>query len=164
MTDETKFRLLAAFRQMNQTINMRTFNDRLILQKKAYLLQELGMNLSNTYGWYIHGPYSRDVANDGFQLASLQDQIGEVPVLEEPDNEAVNTLQTIITEATRSFQGKDEPFYLELLASLHFILQHGYPKPANKEAALGQLLRAKSKFTRQEVETALRLLEAHGLA
>ena len=34
------------------------FDERLICQKKVYLLQSLGTNLGYTYNWYVRGPYS----------------------------------------------------------------------------------------------------------
>lgn len=39
-------------------ISKDSFDDRLISQKKIYLLQSLGTNLGYTYNWYVRGPYS----------------------------------------------------------------------------------------------------------
>ena len=39
-------------------ISKDSFDDRLICQKKIYLLQSLGTNLGYTYNWYVRGPYS----------------------------------------------------------------------------------------------------------
>ena len=39
-------------------IGKESFDDRLICQKKIYLLQSLGTNLGYTYNWYVRGPYS----------------------------------------------------------------------------------------------------------
>ena len=33
------------------------FDDRLLTQKKVFLLQELGVNLGYAYNWYVRGPY-----------------------------------------------------------------------------------------------------------
>lgn len=35
-----------------------SFDERLVCQKKIYLLQSLGTNLGYTYNWYVRGPYS----------------------------------------------------------------------------------------------------------
>lgn len=39
-------------------ITKESFDERLICQKKIYLLQSLGTNLGYTYNWYVRGPYS----------------------------------------------------------------------------------------------------------
>ena len=39
-------------------ISKDSFDDRLICQKKIYLLQSLGTNLGYAYNWYVRGPYS----------------------------------------------------------------------------------------------------------
>lgn len=35
-----------------------SFDERLISQKKVYLLKTLGIDLGFSFNWYIHGPYS----------------------------------------------------------------------------------------------------------
>ena len=162
MTDETRFRLLAAFRTMSQRITMASFDSRLILQKKVYLLQELGLNLGNSYGWYIRGPYSRDVANDGFFLEKVQDQITELDNLSHDETNAVERLQSLINETMRTLR-KDEAYCLELLASLHFVLKYGYPKPPTREHAIFQFGIQKPKF-RNDAGVAMELLQRYNLA
>lgn len=39
-------------------ISKDNFDERLICQKKIYLLQSLGTNLGYMYNWYVRGPYS----------------------------------------------------------------------------------------------------------
>ena len=39
-------------------ISKESFEDRLICQKKIYLLQSLGTDLGYTYNWYVRGAYS----------------------------------------------------------------------------------------------------------
>jgi len=164
MTDSTKLKLLAAIRRMGQTVVMADFNSRLAFQKKVYLLQELGLRLGNTYGWYIHGPYSRDVASDGFQLALIQNNYGdeELEQLSPEEITAIDTFQRLLTEAVAIFPGKSETYLLELLASLHFTLQRGYPRPTNTAAGLERFIHLKPKFT-DDAASALDLLERFGL-
>lgn len=40
-----------------------SFDDRLLCQKKVYLLQSLGIDLGYTYNWYVRGPYSPSLTN-----------------------------------------------------------------------------------------------------
>lgn len=39
-------------------ISIESFDERLICQKKIYLLKSLGTDLGYVYNWYVHGPYS----------------------------------------------------------------------------------------------------------
>jgi uncharacterized protein YwgA len=163
MADESKLKLLAAFKHLNQKIVMSDFRSRLILQKETYLLQEMGLHLGNTYGWYLHGPYSRDVASDGFQLVSIQDSTDVLTPLSKADKTHVSNLKELIAEAKETFSKNDEDYCLELLASLHFVLKHGYPRPKNENSALKQFLILKPKFS-SDAKNALRLLKEHNLA
>ena len=44
-------------------VSKENFDDRLICQKKIYLLQSLGTDLGYTYNWYVRGPYSPSLTN-----------------------------------------------------------------------------------------------------
>jgi hypothetical protein len=162
MADESKFKLLAAFRCLNQKIDMSDFKSRLILQKETYLLQEMGLHLGKTFGWYLHGPYSRDVASDGFQLVSIQDSRDASTTLSKADKHSVRNIKELITEARQTFSKNDDDYCLELLASLHFVLRHGYPRPRNENSALKQFLVLKPKFS-NDASKALGLLRKHNL-
>ena len=43
-------------------INKETFDERLVSQKKVFLLQEMGVDIGYSYNWYVRGPYSPDLA------------------------------------------------------------------------------------------------------
>lgn len=45
------------------SIKKESFDDRLICQKKVYLLQSLGTDLGYSYNWYVRGPYSPALTN-----------------------------------------------------------------------------------------------------
>jgi len=162
MSGESKFRLLAAFKHLNQKIDMKDFKSRLILQKETYLLQEMGLHLGHAYGWYLRGPYSRDVASDGFQLVSIQDCKDSLIPLSKSDKNHISKLKELISEAQQTFSKTDEDYCLELLASLHFVLKHGYPRPKNESSALKQFLALKPKFS-SDAKKALRLLKEYNL-
>jgi uncharacterized protein YwgA len=162
VTDQTKFKLLAVFKEMNKKINMSDFDDRLIFQKKTYLLQELGLKLGNSYGWYLRGPYSRDAANDGFQLQIIQNHVEGIASLSSPEKESVEKLQAITLEAQKMFRGKNEAYLFEMLASLHFVAKHGYPRPKNERDALKRFSKLKPQFAGNAKE-ALKILKKYEL-
>jgi hypothetical protein len=142
---------------------MSSFNERLAFQKTVYLLQQLGITLGNSYGWYLRGPYSPDTASDGFYLEKIQDQLSGLPELDANEKRATNKFTDMLSEA-QVLLSKDDVYCLELLASLHFVLNYGYPKPTTKELAISQLTLQKTKFTKHDGEVALELLEKYGLA
>lgn len=163
MSADSKFRLLAAFRHIGQRINLSTFSDRLVFQKQVYLLQELGLRLGHSYGWYIRGPYSRGAADDGFQLEPIQDHVEDLPKLTEEELKAAKTIQELLSESAKRFTNNDEAYSMELLGSLHFVLKYGYPKPASRDDAL-RIFREKlkPKFGK-DADKALELLNEKGL-
>ena len=58
-------------------INLDTFSQRFNIQKRVYLIQLMGYDLGYRYGWYIRGPYCRELTADAF---TLRDEIvcGEI--------------------------------------------------------------------------------------
>src|SRR5260221_6188475 len=49
-------------------ITLDTFFPRFNIQKRIYLIQVMGNDLRYRYGWYIRGPYSRNLTADAFTL------------------------------------------------------------------------------------------------
>ncbi len=162
MSDQKKFKLLAAFKEMNHKIKTDTFDDRLIFQKKTYLIQEMGVKLGDTFGWYLHGPYSRDAANDEFQLVSIQDDIDTKNLLTREESGLIKKLEGVIAEAGTVFPNKSEADLLEMLASLNFVLRHGYPKPKDDNDAIQIFSKLKPTFAEDSIR-ALQLLKKYGL-
>jgi len=165
MTDETKFKLLAAFKRIGQRIDISDFNARLVFQKRVYLLQELGLQLGNGYGWYIRGPYSHDAASDGFQLQSIQDHLEPsrgLPELSQDELKSIEKFEKLISDSEKKFKGKNKTYIMELLGSLHFLLKYGYPSSGDKANALRKFYELKPQF-KENAEAALELLEKYGL-
>jgi len=158
LTDDSKFRLLAAFNHIGKRIDLSTFDARLVFQKQVYLLQELGLKLGHSYGWYRRGPYSSGAASDGFQLEPIQDNVKNLPELTPDELNAAETLQELISESAGMFTSDDTAYCMELLGSLHFVLKYGYPKPASREKALRKFREElKPKFG-EDSDRALELL------
>ena len=158
MSDDSKFKLLAAFKHIGQKIDLPNFDTRLIFQKQVYLLQELGLKLGHSYGWYRRGPYSSGAASDGFQLEPIQDDVKNLPELTQDELRAAETLQELVSESERRFTSDDTAYCMELLGSLHFVLKHGYPKPASRKEALRKFREElKPKFG-EDSDRALELL------
>lgn len=101
-------------------ISKDSFDERLICQKKIYLLQSLGTNLGYTYNWYVRGPYSPVLTTYIYAnldvLTSSDFSDYKLATIAERNIQCVNNLE----------KKKEEPDFTtaswyELLASLLYI-------------------------------------------
>lgn len=97
--------------------DMEDFDERLRLQKIVYLLWAYGISLGYGFNWYVRGPYSPKLASDGY---ALDDEVFEMGSRirfnnEEGVVESLNNFKEILGEKI------NDPLYLEILASLHYI-------------------------------------------
>jgi len=59
-------------------INMDSFENRIRLQKLIYILISYKIHFKYNFSWYVKGPYSSDLANDGFCfMETLQTKTAE---------------------------------------------------------------------------------------
>jgi len=94
---------------------MRTFADRLILQKLVYLLQAFGIYLGYRFSWYLRGPYSPRLAADGFELEPHYERVSKATFWDA-------ALEGRFREFVRFISPfKRDPDMLELMASIHFL-------------------------------------------
>ena len=111
---------------------IKTKNDRIRVQKAIYLAQAAGANLGYDYNWYVHGPYSPDLANDyyGLSEAIFMNKIPPVPDKDDTGDDPATKLRdsyvaileslTDIIEKPTTFHLPQED-WLELASSLHFL-------------------------------------------
>lgn len=100
------------------SIKKETFNDRLISQKKVYLLQGLGTDLGYSYNWYVRGPYSPVLAKyiyKNHDLLSDYDYSG-IHLREE----AARNIDTVNKMENDKPTDLDVASWYELLASMLF--------------------------------------------
>jgi len=145
---------LAAILKRIGNLSIRTFNDRLKLQKSIYFLQEFGIYLGYNFGWYLYGPYSPQLTKDAFD--SVENTIHkEVKFVELEDEEKFRTFLSFLGER------KDDADWLELLASIHF-LHKIYNKSKNETF---QLVKKKqpSLDNEKDFEEAWNYLKKFGL-
>ena len=100
-------------------IDMGSFNDRKILQKVIYILQEmLGLKLDYQFIWYTYGPYSKRLTLDAFRLYNNFQHY----------NESAQTIFFTESAKEKIAEFKDfvghhitDSVWLETIASMHFI-------------------------------------------
>lgn len=120
---------------------IKTLNDRIRVQKGIYLAQAAGADLGYDYNWYLHGPYSPELANDYYKLseaifmnkippATEQSPTTNGPKLKDSYVTTLRSLAAIISPP-QDFDRTQED-WLELVSSLHFLQTK---KSLNLEAA-----------------------------
>jgi len=149
----------------NEPFNMQTFDNRLLFQKRTYLLQELfGIPLGYMFGWYIRGPYSSELTRDGFENESMSrlfhekwDEMSkQLPPVEREDETTLERAQGLFESVRES--GIDEGRFLELLSSLHFMQVNWYSQETCTKVG-DELRKLKPRFTQEETEVACRLIQ-----
>lgn len=102
------------------------FSSRKILQKKFYLLQLTGIDLGYRYNWYLQGPYSPALANDTFTLREeikYDHEFNDYQLNSKTKNK-LGMLKNIVD--LPDTLTTNEPEWLELLASLHYLKHIAY--------------------------------------
>ena len=160
MSFERSLHLLATFSALELEINVQTFDTRLLIQKNGYFLQEFGADLGYAFGMYMYGPYSPALARDAYALQDFEYEREEIESVSVNTN-ANHRMRVFTEDVDQLVSGnKDKGYWLELLASLHFLCKYGYPKISNLEDA-----KSHSKLARSgnDVKTAFRILRKHNL-
>lgn len=140
--DSEMLRILNSF----ENASVDKFDDRIRLQKLAFLARELGVADSEfLFSWYRHGPYSPGLTRMLFQASDL----GELRTSQKPlaPNEAA------IVEKVKQLLGRDgvnDPGKLELYASVWYMLPGKITEDTVKRA-VQILAKKKPKFSDGEV-------------
>lgn len=129
-------------------INMSEFDDRLRLQKLAYLAQEMGAGDRYFYGWYVHGPYSPPLTS-ALYMCEEHDVFSSRPTLTKSESRVVSRLKSLLGRRISN------PRKLELFASVWHLLPSHRATREDKETVLEVMSREKPHFKRSEVESAL---------
>jgi uncharacterized protein YwgA len=139
---------------------MQTFNDRLLLQKRVYLMQVFGLFIGYRFNWYLRGPYSKELARDGFALAKRYDQGNEFQVsltifAHREDEDRFKEYVRFLGEMAM------DPTWLEALGSIHFLTEL-YPKE-NLDKVVKRAKWHNKGISESTYREALRYLYEHNL-
>jgi uncharacterized protein YwgA len=138
------------------------FEDRLILQKAVYLAQAAGVNLGYYYHWYLYGPYSPSLTQDEYAIAmDISAGIDESAgwKLDDKSWQRLGEIRAIFTEPQRDKLATK----LELLASVHFLIDRRQVSGANTNQITETLRRFNKDFSKEDVREALEELKIYGL-
>lgn len=138
--------------------------DMSVLQKKVYLLQQMGTDLGyNDYIWYTHGPYSpalSDYAHD--HIKELTAANLSKYTLKESVSKNIETINSL---SQQRHQGTltDAEWY-EVLACILYAKTHRlFSRKKDKESVLSSLLSHKPGYSRDVCEYAYDVLKDAGL-
>lgn len=139
-----------------------SFVDRLIVQKAVYLAQAAGVNLGYYYHWYLYGPYSPSLTRDEYAIATdisagLDESEGWK--LDDASSGRLEIIRAIFAESERDKLAKK----LELLASVHFLIDRRQVSGADTTRITATLERFNKDFSREDVKKALEELKTYGL-
>ncbi|HEY7307853.1 MAG TPA: hypothetical protein VH643_00700 [Gemmataceae bacterium] len=139
-----------------------SFSNRLVLQKAVYLAQAAGVQLGYQYNWYLRGPYSPALTRDAFAIVAELDQganDSEGWNLDPTSKQRLSQMKKIL----EGLQDSELPKKLELLASVHFLLQTR--TLGNKDVAelRAVLSRYGKNFSEEDIQQAVVELTQHGL-
>lgn len=138
--------------------SMVSFDDRLMLQKTIYLLQQMGIHLGYPFSWYLRGPYSRDLTADAF--ANLEASSPEGWVLHAKQKETIARAKEFFGKVAPSSRKARE---LEKLASVLFLVNTRQAPADDNESITARMTAAGKDFSREEVDDAVRVLREHAL-
>ncbi len=132
-------------------ISKDTFNDRLLSQKKIFLLQELGVNIGYSYNWYVRGPYSPDLTTYIFHnLDALKEHDFSKYCFSEEVRGKIDAVNALASKKPDSLS---IPSWYELLASVLYIR-----KKWNKTDVFASLRQYKPQYSQQNFDAAVKEL------
>ena len=141
---------------------IRTFRDRLIMQKAVYLAQAAGVNLGYYYQWYLYGPYSPSLTRDEYAIAAdisagLDESEGWN--LDDISSQRLERIRDIFAEPDRDKLAQK----LELLASVHFLIDRRQVSTVDTSRITATLERFNKDFSEENVKGALEELKTYDL-
>ena len=127
-------------------LDLGTFSKRLVLQKKIYLLQISGLDLRYRYNWYLRGPYCPSLTEDAFLLKeelNYDKDYSEYTLSSHAKNDIEKAKKIWETP-----ENVDSRYWLELLASLHYLKHIAYWPGNNptKEQIFEKIVKTKPQF------------------
>lgn len=142
-------------------ISKDNFDERLIAQKKIYLLQELGTDLGYKYNWYVRGPYSPTLTTyiyTNLDVLSSTD-FTQYSLADEAEKN-INMVNVLINEKNNEF---DTVSWYELLASLLYIYKNreSWGIQKNEEEIFSRLISYKPQYNNGQCEYAWEILKKY---
>jgi uncharacterized protein YwgA len=124
--------------------DIKTVDDRILIQKAVYFGQLSGADLGYRFSWYVFGPYCTDLADVYYGLSNYLKSTGGVTV----PGKLSSTVTDKLEKAKKIFiapDGFSQADWLELLASVHYLW---YMSDTPPEKALEIMNKQKPKLAK----------------
>ena len=134
-------------------IDLGTFDDRLRMQKLAFLIQEMGGRSDFAYYWHVRGPYSPALTQTLFSERGAPGG-GDGTNLSDAERRLAGRVRSLVG-------GKmDDPLELELYASVWYLTPKRRLLKRDRASIATTMLRTKPYFTKEQVVNTLSEIEA----
>lgn len=146
-------------------LRLDTLVERKIVQKKTYFLQQFGLDLGYSFGFYVYGPYSPELTEDAYFLKRLMERAPtaiEEPKLSEEELKALDRTKELIAK-WKVDDAEKTAYNLELLSSMHFLWKFSYGGRKTKEGVFKKLWRRKYVKDERDLEESWKTMAAFGL-
>lgn len=151
----TRQRHLYAITELWGGLRLRTFRDRLLLQKRMFFVALSGIELGYSHSWYLRGPYSPALTRDAFNIDETL-HASSVPV-----PELSPKLVDKLRELAESFGNEwNDDRHMELYASLCYL--SGIYKTTELGFLSEKLHELKSEISREDAARAVEVLRNRG--
>ena len=113
------------------------------MQKLVYLIRKFGIDLKFHYNWYLHGPYSPDLARTLFEIVERGPTASD----------RLNNHELAKIQYLKSFLGEDihSSDKLELIVSIDYLRERARRVGASDNEVLRVLKKQKPYFTEREI-------------
>jgi len=141
--------------------NIDKLEDRILLQKKIYLLISMnsGIDLNYKFNWYLHGPYCPELANDAFKLFESSNNLNFAK------HYHLSEAARKMVEKVNKYDGlKPQKYSLsrwyELIASVYFVYcEYNVTGVKDREKIIGIIRANKPQYKLYDIDLAFQTLE-----
>ena len=152
----TRQRYLAAITNHWGGMNLGSFAQRLLLQKRIFFVSMLGVSLGFGHSWYIRGPYSPTLTRDAYAVEGARIK-GSIATVTLPDS-----LSKKLDDIRNMFGAAwNDPQRMELLASVCYLART--LRTNNADDLSDRLVSRKGQFTKDQATEAFDWLADKGL-
>lgn len=141
----------AVFLRELNCFDISTLDKRIIVQKKIFLTEKLGVNLGYDFSWYIHGPYCSQLTEAVYECVPMGIHTFAGYSISDAASKAVQEVNGI--DDLAEIVQMNHSQWLELVASLVF-----WHENATEESAIENVKRYKKQFSEKLIRTAAELL------
>lgn len=156
--NKTKILISLCMKKFGLDENLKTLEERILIQKKFYLLQQFGVNLGLNYGWYKRGPYCTELTRTIYSQKDEPEDTSKYKL----KNDLINKIEEVNNLISNTkMEGLNDQQWSELLASLHFLGKNKILVESDKlsQELTNELIVLKPWYTKLQINKAIDVLK-----